>query len=319
MKKLLLTSLLATGTLSLSAQTVSIPDPIFERLLIDKEIDSDGIVNSQISIADALAVTSLSITYEDLNDTDYITELTGIEAFTNLENLSIDYTMVENLNTSTLVNLKHLDCGSYNMLTSIDVSHNILLESLYFSNGPGDLLPINSIQEIDLSHNPNISDLRALGVNYINLKNGNNNPNMHIVINQVMAMPPGPEPEPSNHVCIEVDDATAAQNNTLPYSDWDIEHINTTYTFTEDCSLDTKDFFKNNITVYPNPASDILNFQALDATTIDKASIYDFTGRLIKEYTNINSLISVSDLQTGTYIVKLVSGKETFTQKIIKK
>ncbi|MFD2601040.1 T9SS type A sorting domain-containing protein [Flavobacterium suzhouense] len=318
MKKLLLTSLLATGTLSLSAQTVSIPDPIFEQLLIDKEIDSDNIVNGQILITDALAVTSLSITYENLNDLDYITDLTGIEAFTNLENLDIDYTMIENLNISTLVNLKHLDCGAYNMLMTIDVSHNTLLESLYFSNGPGDVGPMNSIQDIDLSQNPNISDLRASGgVHYINLKNGNNNPNMKIIINEFENIWGGPEP--SNHVCIEVDNPEAAQNNAFPYSDWDITHLYTTYSFTADCSLGTKSFPKSNALVYPNPASDVLHFQTTDGTTIDRATIYDLSGRLMKEYNNINSSISISDLQTGTYIIKLVSGKETFTQKIIKK
>lgn len=88
MKNSLLITLLITGTFSLSAQTVSIPDPIFEQLLIDKEIDTDATVNGQILAADALAVTSLIITYDDnISTSDFITDLTGIEAFTNLESL----------------------------------------------------------------------------------------------------------------------------------------------------------------------------------------------------------------------------------------
>lgn len=314
MKKFLLTSLLIIGTFSISAQTVSIPDPIFEQLLITKQIDSDGTVNGQITTADALALTSLIITYEDNVNFEFITSLTGIEAFTNLESLTVNFTMIEELNVSTLVNLKYLDCQD-NMLSSLDVSNNPLLEYLDISTG-GDVLPLNSITEIDLSNNPNIKTLDASGgITYINFKNGNNNPDTHIDISAFFVGGPPPD----GHTCIEVDDAVAAQNNLTPYSEWTIQHSNQTYSLVADCALGTEDFNTAQVSVYPNPTSDILRFKTSDNTTIDKAIVFDISGRVVKEYSNISDSIYIADLQTGTYILKLVSGKETFTQKVIKK
>lgn len=315
MKKLLLTALLATGTISLSAQTISIPDPIFEQVLINTEIDSDGVINGQISEADALAVTSLTVISPNLTQGEYIQTLTGIEAFINLENLTIHSTEIEQLNISTLINLKHLDCAD-NLLTSLDVSSNFLLEYLDISSS-GDVIPINQITEIDLSNNPAINTIWAIGpINYINLKNGSNNPQMNLYIDYSFG---NGSPEILGNTCIEVDDVIAAQNNESPYSEWFITYSNKTINFATNCSLATEDFNKTNISVYPNPTSDVLHFQTTGGTTIDTALIFDISGRSIKEFNNINSSISVSELQTGTYIIKLASGKETFTQKIIKK
>lgn len=315
MKKTLLTAILACSGFTALAQVVNIPDPIFEQLLIDKDIDTDGTVNGQISTADALATTTLTITYEDNNDLQFITDLTGIEAFTNLEHLTINFTEIEELNVSTLVKLKHLNCVD-NWLGSLDVSNNPLLEYVNISTG-GDVGPLNYISELDLSNNPNIKTvLAAGGIGYINLKNGNNNPDMLITIS---AFYEGMGPEPNIYTCIEVDDAEAAQSNALPYSEWTINHQYATYALVDDCSLNSQKFNKNTVSVFPNPASDVLNIQVSNGMTADNATLFDISGRLVKEYNSItDGQVSVSGLQPGTYILKLVSGKETFTQKVIK-
>ena len=177
-KQLLLSFLIATGY-TVTAQTTAIPDPLFEQELINLSIDSDGIVNGQIATADAEAITSLTINPENTGS-DYIADLTGIEAFVNLENLTVNFTIIEELNVSTMPNLKHLNCID-NTLEYLDVSNNPLLEELYLHTG-GDVYPLNSINQIDLSHNPNIRKLTASAISYINLKNGNNNPDMIIYI-----------------------------------------------------------------------------------------------------------------------------------------
>lgn len=165
-----------------TAQITSIPDAAFEQVLIDLEIDSDGIVNGQIANSDAEATTTLTISPDGIPDP-YIYDLTGIEAFINLEELNVNNTMAEQLNVSTMPNLKHIDCHT-NMLTHIDVSNNPLLEYLDISSG-GDVYPFNSFSEIDLSNNPNFKELHATNaVVYINLKNGNNNPDMLLDIGQ---------------------------------------------------------------------------------------------------------------------------------------
>src|SRR5690606_3173665 len=136
---------------NLKAQTIAIPDYRFEQALVDLNIDSDGVINGQILVSDALNVTELVITpsvvpnYPYNIGNDYleglIHDVTGIEGFVNLESLTINVTMIEELNVSTLVKLKYLDCTD-NMLTSIDVSNNILLEYLDISSG-GDVIPFN--------------------------------------------------------------------------------------------------------------------------------------------------------------------------------
>lgn len=110
MKKILLIMFIVAVGYKTTAQVISIPDQTFEQILINQEIDTDATVNGQISIADALAVTNLIITYEDNINSEFINDLTGIEAFTNLESLTINFTMIEELNVTTLVNLKYLDC-----------------------------------------------------------------------------------------------------------------------------------------------------------------------------------------------------------------
>lgn len=316
MKKELLTIMCIAGSYIATAQTITIPDPVFEQVLIDKEIDSDGIVNGQILTADALAVTTLTITSPDIIHTP-IEDLTGIEGFTNLENLIVNVTMIEQLNVSTLTKLKRLECAD-NMLTSLNVSNNPLLEFLDITS-TGDVMPINSIGQIDLSNNPNFKELIATGgIDYINLKNGNNNPQMKLIINSGSW---GVPPEViQGHTCIEVDNPTAAQNNQLPYSAWIIGHANKTYSLVADCSLSTKDFTKDAVSVYPNPVSDVLHFDIKNESIIEKAVLFDISGRTVREYNNIsNNAVSVSDLQSGTYILKLVSNKGVFTQKVIKK
>lgn len=300
----------------MTAQTISIPDPIFEQLLIDKDIDSDGIVNGMILTADALAVTTLTITSPDIASNISVDDLTGIEGFTNLENLNVYATMIEELNVSALTKLKSLSCAD-NMLTSLDVSNNSLLENLNISSF-GDVGPISHIEEIDLSHNPNFKELTATGnfIKYINLKNGNNN--LQVKLNLSSGEFDYPDDHIVGHICIEVDDPQAAQNNQLPYSAWNIYHRNKTYTFAENCALSNNEFNINTVSVYPNPVSDVLYLKTSNGIPVDKAILYDISGRIVNEYFNSTAEeIPVSNLEKGIYVLQIFSGKHTQTEKII--
>ncbi|GAA5100422.1 hypothetical protein GCM10023210_38940 [Chryseobacterium ginsengisoli] len=75
---------------------------------------------------------------------------------------------------------------------------------------------------------------------------------------------------------------------------------------------------KNNIQLYPNPVSDILNITRVS----DKATfkIYGATGQLVKQGNISNGKISVSELVKGGYVITIdEKGKEVFTSKFIKK
>jgi len=75
---------------------------------------------------------------------------------------------------------------------------------------------------------------------------------------------------------------------------------------------------KNDIQLYPNPASDILNITKVS----DKASykIYSAAGQLVRNGTVSGGKINVSSLIKGVYMITIDDkGKETFNAKFIKK
>jgi hypothetical protein len=75
---------------------------------------------------------------------------------------------------------------------------------------------------------------------------------------------------------------------------------------------------KNDIQLYPNPTSDILNITKVS----DKAAykIYSAPGQLVKQGNINNGKINVSELIKGGYIITIEDkGREAFTSKFIKK
>ena len=63
---------------SVIAQTVTIPDPNFEQALIDKGIDSDGVINQSILYTDTYGVSSLDVSNRNISD------LSGLGSFQGL-------------------------------------------------------------------------------------------------------------------------------------------------------------------------------------------------------------------------------------------
>jgi hypothetical protein len=300
-------------SLNAVCQTTAIPDSRFEQELINLGIDSDATVNGQILTADAQAITELTImpqhpgNYPD----DYIHDLTGIEAFVNLERFTVGFTAITELNVSTMANLKYLNCDA-NQLTYIDVSQNTLLEELQASVS-GDLEPTNSISELDLSHNPHIRNVTAQGgIRYINLKNGSNNENMIISIGFAF-----PVPGNIQNVCIEVDNEQLAQANQLPYSEWNVSGYSATHTYTENCVNTAQQNDKTTVFVYPNPATNVLHIYTATGSA-DSVKLFDVSGRMVRQFTNVaDSALDVSGLSGGMYLVNVAIGNTNSTQKII--
>lgn len=299
-----------------SAQLTSIPDPIFEQSLISLNIDSDGILNGQMATADALEVTSLTIVNGDVQD-NYIYDLTGIEAFINLEELTVSGTMIYELNVNDLVNLKYLNCA-VNMLTGINVTNNVLLEELHIMEY-GDVTPMNYITTLDLSNNPNIKKIYATGaLETINLKNGNNNPDMYIRIIAAAWYGGAPADYIEGHTCIEIDNPVAAAGNQYPYSEWNIVNHNQSYELVETCTAGTDNFTKGTFEIYPNPATDVINISGDENSIIKKVQLIDMLGKIVKEYSGAGH-ISLAGLTDGIYFVKIYAGYSIYTQKLIVK
>lgn len=78
------------------------------------------------------------------------------------------------------------------------------------------------------------------------------------------------------------------------------------------------------VTIYPNPVEDIINVQIPGNLIVDNncsIEIYNLAGKLLlkKKVTSTTNSIDLSNLPSGTYIVKLIMDQEIITKKIIKK
>jgi hypothetical protein len=93
-----------------------------------------------------------------------------------------------------------------------------------------------------------------------------------------------------------------------------------TFEFNALASLSVKDIDQmiQDVRLYPNPASEIVNISS--AETIDRVSVYDLTGRVIKQSNpNKSSFrLNISDLNKGVYLIKLNAGDKESTTKLIK-
>ena len=129
--------------------------PNFEQALIDLGIDSDGIINQKILAEDAIGVTLLNI-FDPVNNpyltnvTGPISNLTGIEAFVDLEKLYLSNNNLSELDLSSNVKLTTLYTYA-NQLTDLNVTKNVLLTTVRCED--------NLLTSIDVSQNTGLLHL----------------------------------------------------------------------------------------------------------------------------------------------------------------
>ena len=70
-----------------------------------------------------------------------------------------------------------------------------------------------------------------------------------------------------------------------------------------------------NLVISPNPTSTIIHWNDI---SLKNAEILDMSGRSILVQNVDNQEISISNLNTGTYILRLSNDKNIFVRKIIK-
>lgn len=72
------------------------------------------------------------------------------------------------------------------------------------------------------------------------------------------------------------------------------------------------------VNVYPNPTTGIVNL--VSGKNIDNVNVYDVSGRLVKTVNKISSdksVLDLSNLANGTYILKIQTDKKVVTKKVI--
>jgi hypothetical protein len=82
--------------------------------------------------------------------------------------------------------------------------------------------------------------------------------------------------------------------------------------------LSTETFAKNNFTVSPNPATDVLNISNVNNLEITNATITDVNGRIVKQINTSFQSINVSELSSGIYFLKLATTEGEGVTKFVK-
>lgn len=145
-----------------NAQIVPIPDSQFKAKLVAHipPIDLNG--DGEIQFSEAESYTgAIDISYES-SDTDYITDVTGLEAFLNLEEFKASYQNIQTIDLSNNTALRMFD-ASGNAFTTLDFSNNPSLEFVQSNFG--------NLQSVDFSNNPSLTWVHLQGnqLNTINI------------------------------------------------------------------------------------------------------------------------------------------------------
>ena len=91
-----------------------------------------------------------------------------------------------------------------------------------------------------------------------------------------------------------------------------------TFNFTS--VLGTNDFLSSKFSVYPNPVNNVINFTNDQNAVVSTVEMADLNGRVIKSQ-KVNATegeISVSDLATGMYMMKITTDQGIAVKKIVK-
>ncbi len=310
MKKLIIILLTLVPFLT-KAQVTLIPDSTFEQLLINLNIDSDGILNGQMLTSDAQNIIQLNL-YTGAGSF-RILNMTGIEAFTNLELLLGSFHEFNNINLSTLTKLDTLILPS-NSLKTINLSNNVSLEYLHIGNYELEFAQYNLIRQLDLSSNVELRHLdlyNLFTLERINLKNNKSSQLKIILGNENETFYP-------YNVCIEVDDPVAATNGTAPYDTWTV--LGNHY-YDQNCALSIEKFVNDNFKIYPNPATEYVSIEQKETkdVTLQSVQILDSSGKWIKSVKDNFNQIDVSNLSNGMYLFVIQTDKGNKTEKIIVK
>ena len=85
----------------------------------------------------------------------------------------------------------------------------------------------------------------------------------------------------------------------------------------QDTVLNTVDFTKSEMMIFPNPVEDFLNIKG--NFVIKSLEVFSSSGDLVRRFTGNLNKINLSNLNAGVYVLKITTLKETKSVKFIKK
>jgi len=292
----------------------------------NKELINLSFAANQISTIDLSQNKKLHYLTVDYNSLSVL----DLTANNELEIISCGSNNLTTLNTSNLSNLLTLLCGLNqisaldlsnnlkldilqcynNNLTSLDLNHNVLLKRLNAAN--------NQLTSLDLSHNP-LLELVYIEFNpltTLNLQNGNNE-------NFILPASNGTDKKSG-----KVDACSFLNNKSLSCIQVDnVEFSNAkwstikepTSTYSSTCkNLGVDESVFNTVVMYPNPTKGKVT---IDNLTLEKASIYNTSGQLVRSFTldsaNTSNTIDLSGLPRGVYYIYMINQDAASAKKII--
>jgi len=283
---------------------VNIPDKAFLNALLREGVDTNG--DCLVDHIEAETVEKLNVNYSG------ITDMTGIEAFVNLDSLSCENNRLSSLDVSNNTALTKLFCGS-NQLTSLNVSKNTALTQLFFS--------VNRLSSLDVSKNSALVDLVGYRNQLISLDVSRNTELMVLSCgrNQLTRLNLC-----NNHSISYLNVAFMRTLDTVFVSSLipsfaEMNTLDSWYVGFFDCSSIENGFTSPQLSIYPNPTKKEITIK-IDQLHHFLVDISSLNGQLMYSTTleEIISQIDLSFLQKGVYFITFRSEDHVITRKIIK-
>jgi hypothetical protein len=77
------------------------------------------------------------------------------------------------------------------------------------------------------------------------------------------------------------------------------------------------DLIVSNLTIYPNPSEGVINIDGLNLNESSLLSVYSIDGRLVSQSELINSIIDLTNLDSGLYWVELRTNREVKRAQLV--
>ena len=90
-------------------------------------------------------------------------------------------------------------------------------------------------------------------------------------------------------------------------------------TFSIDRSLSVHSVIASKFKIFPNPVEDFLTIEKPDYLDIEKVSVIDMNGKIVKSFNSISGPLNVLDLKNGVYFINIETQYGVTTKKVIKK
>ena len=337
MKSQLIILVINLTSLFSNSQIINIPDVNFKNALLNASPNNFTAVNCSLynffkidindngSIEENEALNVCGLNLNMLN----ISNLSGIEKFTNLTMLNCNQNNLSQLNLSQLMQLTYLTCYQ-NQLSSLNIDSLINLKNLFFRN--------NQISNVDFSNNPAL-EVVYCGNNLLSSLDFSNNPLFHDLgcknnpnlttikiyngatqifgtqtwLNECWDNLPN-----LTTICADANEIPALQNFLLGCG------VSTSgININSACALGTTNFDSQAISVSPNPTKSIVSITFKEFLS-EKASyeVYNVLGQKVMSngvQSGVNNFdINLENYANGLYLLQIIIGDKKFNKSIIK-